>query len=76
MVTLNMTIAETPEARNEASEEARPACAKRRGAYFAALVRFYPKYISNRVISWRLKGAYVEHAVDAAKLLHAKEEDS
>ena len=39
MVTPNMTIAETPEARNEASEEARPACAKSRGAYFAGLVR-------------------------------------
>jgi hypothetical protein len=33
MVAQNITIAETPEARKEASDEVRPASSKRRGAY-------------------------------------------
>jgi hypothetical protein len=34
MVTPKMTRAETPEARKDASEDERPACWKRRGAYY------------------------------------------
>ena len=34
MVTAKITMAEIPEARKEASAEARPACSKRRGAYY------------------------------------------
>ena len=70
MVTPNMTIAETPEARKEASEEARPACAKSRGAYFAGSARLCANVVS-RECFLKLNVAYVENAVDATELLHA-----
>ena len=66
----NIIIAETPETRKEASEEARPASAKRRGGYFAGSATF----CANGVL-WTPTRAYVENAVDATELLHAKQED-
>lgn len=73
IVTLNITIAETPEARKEASEEARPACAKRSGAYLMMLVGLCMEGVQ-RVAVLELNDAYIENAVDAAELLHAKQE--
>ena len=49
-VTPKMTMAETPEARKEASEEARPAWAKRRGAYLMG----FSGWVAGRVHGLRI----------------------
>lgn len=41
MVTAKMTMAETPEARKDDEEELRPACWKRRGAYYKGGVNWW-----------------------------------
>ena len=69
-----MTIAETPEARKEASEEARPACANKRGAYFFGLVRFCVRMMFEEGALLKANNAYIEYSIDAAELLHAKQE--
>ena len=68
IVTLKMMIADTPEARNEASEDLRPAWAKRRGAYWG---HQHGLHDLDLTVFW----TYIENAVDAAQLLHPKEKD-
>ena len=78
IVTLKITIADTPEARKDAFEDARPACVNRRGAYLDRSARLQRNFKDRWLcgVEGESVSTYIEDAVDPTELLHSEQENS